>query len=232
MSVNIDLKAINELKRKAKALEDEASVYDIGFEIPTKKKVSSETKYIFAVPAENNRLRRSSVFIETDQSNDNNEFEKTPLTNSKKTKSDHIGSIENFACNNKDSATLQSITQFSQHSPIDLIVIPSTQLNNTLSETSQSDATSIQFPLNVSTSDEQSLIQILSNDESETFVEPLLFRNHYFKIVSQQNTFVNAMCVICGFDENNQPKKILKAQKNVSSNFISHLKVNVIFSFY
>lgn len=37
MSVNIDLKAIDELKRKAKALEDEASVYDIGFEKPAKK---------------------------------------------------------------------------------------------------------------------------------------------------------------------------------------------------
>lgn len=49
MNVNIDLKAINELKRKAKKLEEEASVYDIGFEPPTRKNTNSQIEHVFAV---------------------------------------------------------------------------------------------------------------------------------------------------------------------------------------
>lgn len=113
-------------------------------------------------------------------------------------------------------------TRLSLQNSIDFIVIPSVQSNSTLANINESDA--IEFRLNASASDDQSLIQTLPNDENETAVEPLLFRNQYFTIVSQDNTIVNAMCVICGFDENNQPKKIVKAQKNVSSNFNSDSK--------
>lgn len=61
----------------------------------------------------------------------------------------------------------------------------------------------------------------LSND----IAEPLLFRNNYYKITSQGDKIISAMCTFCGYDENNLPKKIIKSQKNVSSNFIGHMKV-------
>lgn len=72
----MDLIGIKKLKRKAKAIEEEASVYEIGFETPASKKTSSQTKHVFAVPAEKNRSRRSSVFVETNQTNNDMVHEK------------------------------------------------------------------------------------------------------------------------------------------------------------
>lgn len=220
MFVNIDPKAINDLKRKAKAIEEEASVYDIGFDAPPRKKINSPTKQVFAVPTGKTRFRRCSAFVETSQSND---YEIDKETQQEKYQS-HSGSMCNFALNDKHTSTLQSTTQFRQCNPIDLIVISSTQTKNSLVESVISDPTSIH--LNAAINDDLSVIQTLSSNENENAIEPLLFRNGYFKVINQQDTFVDAMCVICGFDENNKPKKILKAQKNASSNLISHFKVN------
>lgn len=190
MSVNIDLKSINELKRKAKAIKEEVSVYDIGFEAPSKKK--SQTTQVFAVSAEKNR--RYSAFIESNQSID----DENGIETQQEKNQNQNGSMLNLTFGNKRSSTLQSTTQFRHSSPIDVIVIPSTQTKNLLVE-SESDPTTIQ--LNADESEDVPIIQTLSSIELENAIEPLLFRNGYFKVISQQGLFVDAMCVICGFDD-------------------------------
>lgn len=218
MSENIDLKSIIEIKRKAKASEEEASVYDIGFEPPTKKS-SIQSKQVFAVVAEKNR--RFSLFTETSQTYDDESKEKQQDENQNK-----IGLVCNIPLVDKQNQ-IQSETQSNQREPIDFVMIPSTQTKNLLVGSGITDQSSIQFPLNADDNDDLCLIQNLSSEENKTVVEPLIFKNGYFKIIHEQDMLVHAMCVICGVDENNKPNRILKAQKNVSSNFISHFKVNV-----
>lgn len=208
MSVNINLESINELKKKAKRIGDEASDYEFGFDAPPRKKSATSTAHVFAVPAKNSH-RRHSIFFESDQYN-NNGCNETLLSN--------------LDINNLNQIDATEIS--TENCPIEVIVIPSAQTNGALDETDKS-AASIQFQLNDGTSEEQSLIHTLMNSENPGDVEPLLFRNQYFKILDKQNNFVNAMCINCGLDENNQPKKIIRAQAHVSSNFISHLKVTL-----
>lgn len=124
--------------------------------------------------------------------------------------------------NDKQSATLSNDTQHSEHNP-DFITIPTTQ--TTLAGSNISDTITIQ--LNAEQNDDLRIIHTFSSDENENACEPLLFKNGYFKVISQKDMVTDTMCMICGLDENNKPKKVLKAQKNVSSNLISHFKVNV-----
>lgn len=216
MNVNIDLNAINELKRKAKAIEEEASVYDIGFDAPKKPKTNSQPKLVFAVSNGTDRLRRSSVFIETSQSSNDERNRKDGEKNQ-----NAFGSTASFDLSTEHSPKIPNNTQLTEHNPIDLIVIPTTQ--TTLIENSTLDTTTIQ--LNAGMDDD--LIEISSGVECETTAEPLLFKNGYFEIINEQGINIDAMCVACGFNENNEPKKVLKARKNVSSNLLSHFKVSV-----
>lgn len=215
MSVNTP-KQIIELKRNAKVLEEQASVYAIGFDTPAKKKPSDQS-IVFAVGK--NFYRRHSQFIESGPLESNEVQSKETQENQNTQK---IESIENADLNKKKNVAAQKGTQFSPHNTTDLVVLNSTQTHKSISENIIVDKYSIQFPLDAGRSDDLTLIQ------SEIFgscTESLLFRNNYFKVIKQQDNSVDAMCLICGYDENNKPKLICKAQKNVSSNFISHLKV-------
>lgn len=89
----------------------------------------------------------------------------------------------------------------------------------------------IEFELNSDDDDDNTLISNADADicsvskEPEKSNEPIIFSNNYFKVMETNDNALRAMCVNCGFDENNKPKKVLSARRNVSSNLILHLKV-------
>lgn len=196
---------IDQLKRKAKQLNEKASIYEFGFETPSKKKSNDETKQVFAVFGEKNRFRRDSTFIESSN------LESNEKTSPAKQKEIHPNVI--YVTSDKQIVAGQINTAF------DGIIVSSvnTQTNESIGQNAVTE-----FQLNAE-NDDDLLIQNTLGDNSGTV--PLLFRNNYFKITSQRENDISAMCINCGLDENNQPKTILKSQKNVSSNFISHLKV-------
>lgn len=204
---------INELKRKAKELSDKASEYEFGFEIPSKQKSIDGAKQVFAVYGTNNRLRRTSVFIETSN------LESTEKTNAAKEKESQPNVI-NVPVAHKQTPVVQKVTSnvFGEISDSRI-----TQTNEAVGQ--MTDDSVMEFPLNPENDDDLLFQNSLVDNGGIT--EPLLFRNNYFKITGQHGNLVSAMCMNCGVDENNQPKAILKSQKNISSNFINHLKVRI-----
>lgn len=192
---------INNLKRQAKKLEDEASVYEFGFEIPPKKKLNEIPKPVFAVLSGKNRNRRQSAFIET-----------SILESPKKTNPN----AKEIDAKKSDVILINVPTDEQIISEQNGNGITSHVIDHNLTESviQNTDENFIEIPLNAGI-----------DDNNAALTEPLLFRNNYFKIVNQQANYVSAMCITCGLDENNKPKTILKSHENVSSNFLSHLKV-------
>lgn len=206
---------INELKRKAKELNEQASDYEFGFEIPSKTKSIDGAKQVFAVCGTNNRLRRSSVFIETSN------LESTEKTNAAKEKEFQPNAINVPTVAHGQTPAVQKVVSnlFDGISGSRI-----TQTNKAAGRTN--DNSVVEFPLNPDNDDDDLLLRNSLVDH-DGITEPLLFRNNYFKITSQQGNFVSAMCMNCGVDENNEPIAILKSQKNISSNFLAHLKVKM-----
>lgn len=205
---------INELKRKAKELGEQASDFEFGFETPSKIKPIDEAKQVFAVHGTNNPLRRSSVFIETSN------LEPTEKTNAAKEKKSHPNVINVPSLAHKQNPVAQNVTSnvFDGSSSSQIIQTNEAAGKNT-------DDNVVEFQLNAENDDD--LLLQNSMVDIGGITESLLFRNNYFQVTSQQGNGVSAMCVNCGVDENNQPIKVLKSQKNISSNFIDHLKVKM-----
>lgn len=206
-------KEINELKRKAKELSDQASEYEFGFETPSKKSSIDGAKQVFAVYGTNNPLRRTSVFIETS----NSSTEKTIAAKEKESQPNVI----NVPVALKQTPAVQKVTSNVFDNISDSRI---TQTNEAVVQ--NNDDSVVEFPLNPENDDDDLLLRNSLVDNGG-ITEPLLFRNNYFKIISQQGNSVSAMCMNCGVDENNQPKAIYKSQKNISSNFLDNLKVKI-----
>lgn len=193
---------INKLKRKAKELNDQASDYEFGFEIPSKK--------VFAVSGTKNPLRRSSVFIETTNSES--------IANSCVAEDKESPNATIVPSNKQNSTAPKNSSIVFDH----LIDSSITQTNKAVGQ--NNDDTFVEFQLNAENDDDDLLLQNSPIDNNGN-IESLLFRNNYFNVTSQQGNQVRAMCLSCGVNENNEPKTILKSQTNISSNFIDHLKV-------
>lgn len=169
-----------------------------------KKKSNEQTKQVFAVSGEKSRFRRHSIFIETS----NLEF-----------------NTRNESAEISTSSNVQSVAGQNDTAAINLIGSSDAQTNESAVKHKIVGNNLIEFPLLAEKSDDLILIESSLRANSGNVTEPILFRNGYFKIINQENDNVSAMCCICGLDENNQPKMICKSKKNVTSNFISHLKV-------
>lgn len=243
MSDNISKKEIFIMKRKAKEMEEEVSDYEFGFEKPPEKKhLQSKLKKVFIVPVTKHRVRkvpgrRHSTFIETNNSdtNANESMEIRPTNenqnqNQKVTRNKQVGETEQKTEADQCVALGEKNENILAQN-VDILSVKTTNISPSFIETNDD---SIEFPLNSSEIDDLTLIENASFGESDVscdantsvLSEPLLFRNNYFKIIEEKGDSYRAMCLICGIDENNSPKQICTAKKNVSSNLITHLKVN------
>lgn len=235
MSDNIKPQDIIEMKRELKRKENEVSDFEFGFDIPSNKK-----KKQHHIPTRKN-YRRPSVFIETDNVEPNN----IQQTSSAQTDSIHkqSESVKN-TCSFSGEKSAQAVHIFSPREQTEISSLETIDWNsrnkastsaNVLSQ--KNEENSLIIKLNPDHENDFTIIQhsmleiedsVTDSDSSSN--EPLLFRNNYFKVLGEMNDSYRAMCSVCGFDENNKPKKIYSAKRNVSSNLITHLKV--IFHFF
>lgn len=167
---------------------------------------------MFAVYGTNNRLRRLSAFIETSNSNENTYIAK---------ENEPLPKVINVPCHKQNSAGQRGSSHVSDH----LLESCTTQTNAAVLQNTAENF--VEFSLDAE-NDDDLLLQSSLVDNRGNITEPLLFRNNYFKITSQEGDHLSAMCVNCGVDENNQPKTVLKTHKNVSSNFIGGASGDII----
>lgn len=211
MSDNVTPENILAVKRKLIQAENEASDFEFGFDVPSKKSNSSKkSATAISVPLTKHRIevkRRASTFIET------NNFDST------ENRSESPSFETQNQQKNKQSSHAKGVTK-SNVNPNVLRDSNQRSLEFDISDDIEN-FDFIEFSLDPSESDDLTLIELSNRDES------LLFRNNYFQTMESSETSHRAICLICGFDENNKPKKVISGQPNVSSNFITHLKVMV-----
>lgn len=241
------------LKRKKKDLDDEISDFEFGFDsVPEYKKIyvvkQSVNKHIRA-----NRMKKNIAFIETNNEQTNqitsnknetitksiniNDLKQAELKEIQNASDIKLNEASNVVENviqdeksNADANVIQSVlSELIQIPGKNYIEIPHSDVGKDYTYTENS----IEFGLNFNDDDDDLFITQISelgetDVELESFSkskEPLLFRNHFFKIIDTNNNSRRAMCVACGLDENNSPKTVISAPANVSSNFVTHLKV-------
>lgn len=232
------------LKKRKKNLDNEASDYEFGFDaVPQHKKIVSHKRQnvvLVPLPRNNNKLNFDSIHRLQRRRKFNRLNNKLQLkraaTNEKSTtklsKQTEIVSLEemqtktNIQAAEEREKNLYSVEQNIIPGINPLVVSPHfVGSEHTMIDTTEP----IAFELNVADDDDNTLIQNLRIEGDGSFLsepiktkEPILFSH---KVVGKCGDLVKAMCVSCGFDENNVPKQICSAKENVSSNFITHLKV-------
>lgn len=217
---------IHSLKKRKKTLDLEASDYEFGFETVMPKKSLLSNRKVLLVPANsrrnkikkiNNKLQSKLVRITQQPIKDENKTKRIKLALlSKQT-------VEKETDLYLDQFKVPDTNSFGAH-----VLSECVDDDNINTDT---DRTIEIAELNPDEFDDNTLIQASHIEEdgelecSGKSKEPLLFRYNYFKILEKNSDSFRAMCVPCGLDENNLSVTVISAKENVSSNFITHLKV-------
>lgn len=250
MSENIkSAKDILLLKKKKKELDFEASDFEFGFDdVPKKVFISDKPSKYIVVPYPNpHKVLKHGRIHRTKK---NNQFTYANSLKRKKNKSDELLVVKsekpkqtdclftvNQEAENIDSA--QSVENPNVNALTEIIEIPGTNfislppIDIDCESTNDDTKHTLDFELNSNDDNDLMLIQKSHIEEDRSGSksiskcrEPILFRYNYFKIIEKKSDSYRAMCVCCGYDENNEPNTICTAKDNVSSNLITHLKVS------
>lgn len=243
MSDNISKRDVYIMKRKMKELEEEASDYEFGFEKPSEKKPRQQKK-IFLVPLAKHTIQRAkktpenSNFIETNNYDVNSNVSED-IQSSNENQNKQFGETLDYDKTKQRIEAEANVELEEKNENVETqtgdVYISNVKSTNILSEFNATNNDSFEIPLSPSEKDDLTLIENMPIAESDVSTEvntsysnePILFRNNYFKIIEELGDSYRAMCLICGIDENNCAKQICSAKKNVSSNLITHLKVNI-----
>lgn len=241
MSDNISKRDVYIMKRKMKELEEEASDYEFGFEKPSEKKPRQQKK-LFLVPLAKHTIQRAkktpenSNFIETNNYDVNSNVD---IQSSNENQNKQFGETLDYDKTKQRIEAEANVELEEKNENVETqtgdVYISNVKSTNILSEFNATNNDLFEIPLSPFEKDDLTLIENMPIAESDVSTEvntsysnePILFHNNYFKIIEELGDSYRAMCLICGIDENNCAKQICSAKKNVSSNLITHLKVNI-----
>lgn len=230
-----------QLKKEKQILEQKASSYEFGFDT-AQKKVRKSNLFINSKKRAVNKVNRLKQIAKDCKFLSTNNVESQQQTNDilslnseEKKQTNECDSVlkeilhkTNVCCTEKSNESLATEKNFVPRKHfVDLSFADCDGRNiNAAGQTQTYEE--IEFNSDGEHVIENSLVEgfrAVTESSSPKLTEPIICRLNYFKMTEKNKDSYRAMCLICGLNENNNPRTICSAKNNVSSNLVTHLKV-------